>query len=122
MTDSLKTHIRELEEAHVSLKVRESPVELDKLLADDFWEIGSSGIMYDKKDCLDLGVVLSQMTLHNYAIQQLAEDVVLSTYFIEDHTRKRNTLRSSIWKFIDDRWQLYFHQGTITQLQVKDLT
>ncbi|MGP4074680.1 nuclear transport factor 2 family protein [Halobacillus sp. K22] len=121
MSNSLRTQIRELEEAHVSLKVRESPEELDKILADDFWEIGSSGIIIDKKECLDLGVVLSQMTLHNYEIQRLADDVVLSTYFIEDQTRNRNTLRSSIWKFIDDRWQLYFHQGTITQLQVEDL-
>ena len=112
---------RELEEAHLSLIVRESPEELDKILADDFWEIGSSGIIYDKKECLELGVVLSKMTLYNYEIERLAEDIVLATYFIEDQTRNRNTLRSSIWKFIDERWQLSFHQGTITQLKVKDL-
>ncbi|MFZ0475250.1 MAG: DUF4440 domain-containing protein [Halobacillus sp.] len=121
MIHSLIDQRRELEEAHLSLTVRESPEELDKILADDFWEIGSSGIIYDKKECLELGVVLSQMTLYNYEIERLAEDVVLATYFIEDQTRNRNTLRSSIWKFIDERWQLSFHQGTITQLQVKDL-
>jgi hypothetical protein len=25
------------------------------------------------------------------------------------------SLRSSIWKLIDDRWQMVFHQGTLTQ-------
>jgi len=102
--------------------VRSSPEELDKILADDFWEIGSSGRMYDKKACLEEGVVLTEMTLHNYEIQPLAEGVVLATYFIEDTTRNRNTLRSSIWKFMDGRWQFYFHQATITDLQVGDVT
>jgi hypothetical protein len=23
------------------------------------------------------------------------------------------SLRSSIWKFMDDRWQMVFHQGTV---------
>ncbi|MYL35635.1 DUF4440 domain-containing protein [Pontibacillus yanchengensis] len=115
MDSNLKAQLRELEETHINLEVRSSSDELDKILADDFWEIGSSGIKYHKKDCLELGVVLSEMTLHNYEIQQLAPGVVLSTYFVEDKTRDRNTLRSSIWKFIDERWQLYFHQGTITE-------
>lgn len=115
MSYNLKVQLRELEETHINLEVRTSSEELDKILADDFWEIGSSGVKYDKQECLELGVVLSEMTIHNYEIQALAPDVVLATYFIEDITRKRNTLRSSIWKYIDSRWQLYFHQGTITQ-------
>ena len=78
-------------------------------------------IQDDKKECLETGVVLTDMTLYNYEIYPLAEDVVLSTYFIVDTTRNRNTLRSSIWKLIDGRWQLYFHQGTITPLQLQDV-
>ncbi|MDP4550131.1 DUF4440 domain-containing protein [Alkalihalobacillus macyae] len=115
MSNNLKAQLRELEETHINLEVRSSAEELDKILADEFWEIGSSGIKYNKRECLELGVVLTDMTIHNYEIQQLAQDLVLATYFIEDRTRKRNTLRSSIWKHIDGRWQLYFHQGTITQ-------
>ncbi|USK35112.1 DUF4440 domain-containing protein [Bacillus sp. F19] len=121
MNSHLKEHLKELEKSHTSLEVRESCEELDKILADDFFEIGSSGYMFDKKECLESGVVLTEMTLHNYEIYPLASDVVLSTYFINDKTRKRNTLRSSIWKLIDGRWQLFFHQGTITDLQVNDV-
>jgi len=121
VNEKLKEELKALEEKHINLEVRSSPAELDQILADEFWEIGSSGRVYGKKECLEAGVVLTEMTLHNFEIQPLAEDVVLSTYFIEDKTRNRNTLRSSIWKFIDGRWQFYFHQATITDLQVSDL-
>ena len=121
MEETLKQHLQKLEESHIGLEVRSNMEKLDEILADDFFEIGSSGFMYDKQECLETGVVLTEMTLHNYEISPLADDVVLSTYFIVDTTRNRNTLRSSIWKFIDGRWQLYFHQGTITPLQLQDV-
>ncbi|HEY4553828.1 MAG TPA: DUF4440 domain-containing protein [Bacillaceae bacterium] len=121
MDENLKEQLKALEESHINLEVRKSREALDRILADDFFEIGSSGYMFDKKECLDSGVVLTEMTLHNYEIYPLAADVVLATYFIVDKTRNRNTLRSSIWKKIDGRWQLYFHQGTITDLQVSDV-
>ncbi|UOQ50047.1 DUF4440 domain-containing protein [Gracilibacillus caseinilyticus] len=121
MKKSLTEQLRELEESHIQFEVRASREKLDSILADDFFEIGSSGRMFGKKECLESGVVLMEMTLHNYQIQPLAEGVVLATYFITDKTRKRNTLRSSIWKHIDGRWQLYFHQGTITDLKLSDI-
>lgn len=119
--ENLKQHLRELEESHTRLEVRNSRELLDKILADDFFEIGSSGYMFNKEECLNSGVVLTEMSLHDFEIYPLASDVVLTTYFIVDQTRNRNTLRSSIWKLIDGRWQLYFHQGTITPLQVEDI-
>ena len=121
MDNDLKKHLKELEERHTNLEVRKSREELDNILADDFFEIGSSGYMFNKKDCLESGVVLTEMTLHNYEIYPLAADIVLSTYYIMDKTRNRNTLRSSIWKKIDGRWQLFFHQGTITPLQLNEI-
>ncbi|UOQ87292.1 nuclear transport factor 2 family protein [Gracilibacillus salinarum] len=120
MEKSLIEQLRELEESHIQLEVRQSREKLDSILADDFFEIGSSGRILDKKDCLG-GVVLTEMSLHNYQIKSLAEGVILATYYIADKTRNRNTLRSSIWKHIDGRWQLSFHQGTITDLQVSEI-
>lgn len=119
--EDLKEQLQKLEEKHLSIEVRSSSEQLNELLADDFWEIGSSGCIYDKKDCLESGVVLSEMHLYQYEIQPLADQIVLASYYIEDQTRNRNTLRSSIWKWIDGKWQLSFHQGTITDLQVNDL-
>ena len=121
MDTELKEHLKRLEESHTGIEVRQNMEKLDEILADDFFEIGSSGYMYNKQECLETGVVLTEMSLYNYEIYPLASDVVLSTYFIVDKTRNRNTYRSSIWKFIDGRWQLYFHQGTITPLQLSDV-
>lgn len=121
MDSNLKGHLKELEESHINLEVRKSSDELGKILADDFFEIGSSGHIFYRQECIEGGVVLTEMTLHNFEIYPLAPDVVLSTYFINDKTRNRNTLRSSIWKLIDGRWQLYFHQGTITNLQLSEI-
>ncbi|RWZ58595.1 DUF4440 domain-containing protein [Halobacillus fulvus] len=115
MDTDLKAHLKELEEAHIRPEVRKDPGKLGQILADDFWEIGSSGVIYTRKECLELGVVLTEMTLHDYKVQPLAPDVVLATYLIRDKTRNRNTLRSSIWKYVDGRWRLSFHQGTITK-------
>ena len=122
MIENLKEHLQQLEESHTGLEVRRSKEKLDAILADDFFEIGSSGYIYDKKECLETGVVLTEMKLHNYEIYPLAHDIVLATYFLVDTTRERNTLRSSIWKLIDGHWQLYFHQGTITPLQLTSFT
>ena len=121
MDINLKEHLKKLEESHIKPEVRESREKLDEILADDFFEIGSSGYIYDKQECLETGVVLSEMSLYNFEIYPLASDVVLSTYFIVDKTRNRNTYRSSIWKLIDGRWQLYFHQGTISPLQLSEV-
>ncbi|EIT83851.1 hypothetical protein A374_18524 [Fictibacillus macauensis ZFHKF-1] len=121
MEPTLKDHLQALEESHLKIDVRKNSTKLAELLADTFFEIGSSGYRYDKKDCLETGVVLTEMSLHNYEIHLLASDVVLATYFIVDRTRSRNTFRSSIWKVIDDRWQLYFHQGTITPLLLREV-
>lgn len=121
MDVNLKELLKELEESHISLEVRNSREKLDQILAEDFFEIGSSGYMFDKKACLETGVALTEMSLYNYEIYPLAPDVVLSTYFIVDKTRARNTFRSSIWKLMNGRWQLYFHQGTISPLQLSEV-
>nr|WP_274310546.1 DUF4440 domain-containing protein [Solibacillus daqui] len=120
MCMNIKQHIKTLEESHIKPDVRESVEKLDEVLADAFFEIGSSGFMYDKKECLETGIVLSEMSLHNFEMYPLADGVVLTTYFIVDTTRNRNSYRSSIWKLIDGRWQLYFHQGTISPLSLEE--
>ncbi len=54
------------------------------------------------------------LSLYQFEIHPLAEDVVMTTYRVKDDTRMQITLRSSIWKRIDGRWQMFFHQGTPT--------
>ncbi|MGB8000456.1 MAG: DUF4440 domain-containing protein [Anaerobacillus sp.] len=112
--------IEDLEKSHLSLEVRKFPEKLDEILADDFLEIGSSGDIFNKKDCIN-GVSLDELFLYDFELHPLAPQVVLTTYYLTNKSKNRNTRRSSIWKYIDKRWQLYFHQGTVTNDKVSDL-
>ncbi|MGM9932308.1 DUF4440 domain-containing protein [Pradoshia sp.] len=113
--DSLRIlHIKELEESHLKPEIRRSKEEMDWILAEEYREIGSSGKMFDKEDCLSRELSQDDLSLEQFEYRQLAPDVVLTTYLLRNKTTNRHTLRSSIWKRIEARWQLYFHQGTVT--------
>ncbi|MDQ0189256.1 DUF4440 domain-containing protein [Alicyclobacillus cycloheptanicus] len=115
--EDLFATLHELEVFHTKPEVRAIPEELAKVLADEFFEIGSSGRIFYKSDCVvEGGIGQWDVSMSDFQMHPLAEGVVLTTYRIEDRTRQRNTLRSSIWKLIDDRWQMVFHQGTIEQV------
>jgi hypothetical protein len=49
---SLKEWICHLEQSHLKAEVRANPEELAKIIADDFIEIGSSGKIIYKADCI----------------------------------------------------------------------
>ncbi|WP_455662182.1 nuclear transport factor 2 family protein [Pradoshia sp.] len=119
MENDLRNHIRDLEESHLKPEVRISKADMDKILADGFTEIGSSGRMIDKADCMSRELSQDDVSMRQFEMQILAPDVVLTTYYLKNRTLNRNTLRSSIWKRIDGRWQLYFHQGTVTSLEIE---
>jgi hypothetical protein len=102
--------------------VRTSRQALDQLLADEFLEFGSSGAVYDKKQVI-VGLLSDpESAMPRYAnaqnlkIRWLAEDVALLTYrSSKSRPGLRKPIRAnrcSIWKRIDGRWQMVFHQGT----------
>jgi hypothetical protein len=113
---SLEKHLRELEERLLQTEVRKSPEELDQLLADDFVEIGSSGRLFNKQQIIEglINETPVHRTLLDFKIKLLAPDVALVTYRVHNHEEQRYSLRSSIWKRNEDRWQMVFHQGTLT--------
>ena len=113
--------LRHLEEQLLWPEVRSSAEQVARLLADDFIEFGSSGHAYDKQQVID---ALRQETpdptirisLTEFVARRLAPDVVLVTYRTIQRGGsdgpERSRLRSSIWKMIEGRWQMVFHQGT----------
>ena len=118
MEKNLIEHIRSLEERHLKPAIRSSKEEMDKILADEFTEIGSSGRMFDKEDCMNRDLSQDDLSMHQFNMQEVAVDIVLTTYYLINKTLGRHTLRSSLWKRIDGRWQLYFHQGTVTKQEI----
>ena len=112
---ALKEHLWQLEEKLLQPEIRTSPEELRNLLSNDFFEFGSSGkVLYnDGIDGDGIGVV--KMTLSNFEIHQLSTKAVLTTYRIFNEVKMQHTLRSSIWRFSDGQWKMFFHQGTPTE-------
>jgi hypothetical protein len=85
------------------------------ILAEDFFEFGRSGKVYD----LDISLsapdqdINATLPLKDFAVHQITENVVLITYISEvkyDDLEVAN--RSSLWLKTDAGWKLKFHQGT----------
>jgi hypothetical protein len=92
--------------------VRSSKVELDKLLADNFFEYGSSGQVHYKQDVLNTLPTenIRKFEVDDLKVQELSDTVILVTYKTVE--KGITCLRSSIWKKHNTRWQMIFHQGT----------
>ena len=101
--------------------VRSSAAQLADLLAADFVEFGSSGETYGKEEMIAQLLGESdkdpsiQRTGQDFEVRWLGEKSALLTYRIirTDEGKTVKTLRASIWKYYDARWQLIFHQGTV---------
>lgn len=104
-----------LELALLKPEVRRSSEALRALLADDFFEIGSSGkILYQHEQIADLVLGDVCMTIDHFHIKLLSEDIILATYRVYNALNAQYSLRSSIWKRVDGQWKMHFHQGTLT--------
>jgi hypothetical protein len=113
--------LRRLEEQLLDARVRASADQVAALIAHDFVEFGSSGVVYDKAEVVaalpeeHLKEPPVERTAHDFRVRMLAEGVALVTYrSVRCHPNgaEVQSLRSSIWTVIDGRWQMVFHQGT----------
>ncbi len=113
-----------LEESLHRPEIRKSPDKLRALLAEGFVEFGSSGTTSGKEDTIAAlaeesaaGSKPVSVAAYDFALRTIAEDTVLLTYRSvrrpAEKGPERHSLRSSLWQFIDGRWQMIFHQGTI---------
>ena len=101
-----------------SLWKRESRFDNDymrSILAEDFFEFGQSGKIYNLEISLSAPdqEINANLPLKDFAVHQITKDVVLITYISEvryDDLEVAN--RSSLWLKTDDGWKLKFHQGT----------
>ena len=109
----LRRHLYDLEERLAGPAARISREEAEELLADDFFEFGSSGKVVDRDKVVSGIAMLSPnaWSIANFELTLLAEDIALVTY-IATQSGRGSTLRSSIWKRAGGRWRMAFHQGT----------
>lgn len=113
--EKVKNHLYHLEEKLLKPEVRTSKEELTNLLAEEFFEIGSSGrVLYKDQEIGEKGIRVVSMTISDFDIHPLSDEIVLTTYQVCNQETKQYSLRSSIWKYKDQKWQMHFHQGTKT--------
>lgn len=110
--------LRELEESLWRAGTRYSNAQMDRILAEDFIELGRSGRIYAREemffDASAQGRIYATLPLPHFHARYLTDDVVQVIYVSEvvhgGKTEKAN--RSSIWTRAPEGWKLRFHQGT----------
>ncbi len=122
--NSIRQELFKLEDLLLQPSIRKSTSELSNILSEEFIEFGSSGKIFSKQQIIDALQQESpiKMTIHNFEIKELAPSVILSTYQISVDDKSAQpivtSLRSSIWKLLDEKWQMIFHQGTLIKQSV----
>ena len=97
---------------------RKDSEQVSKLLAEKFFEFGSSGRVWTRAEILDLlssEPIQLAPVVEDFAGHRIAPDVVQVTYRTvrsAQNGKSQAALRSSLWIFRDSRWQILFHQGT----------
>lgn len=111
--NNLKEHLQQLEESLLKPEIRSSQQELQNLLAEQFFEFGSSGEVLYKNEAIGVeGIGTVNMEISDFEVNPLSDEIVLATYRVLNFDSNQYSLRSSIWKLINKRWQMVFHQGT----------
>lgn len=114
-----ETDARKLEKLEEELWQEETRFDvpyMQQVMARDFLEIGRSGRLYDRQECLSHPPqpIDAVLPLPELAIRMLTPDVAQVTY--NSHVTYDGELlrarRSSIWRRAAESWELVFHQGT----------
>src|ERR1700728_4648967 len=111
-TAELQQHLHSLEERLLHPDREANRASLGTLLAPDFKEFCTSGRIFSLQQLTDSLMTSAPRaaTMSRFYVSQLAPDGALATYHIATATTASH--HSSLWVLRDNRWQLYFHQGT----------
>ena len=116
-----------MEDAIVSQIIKQEVQLLDKidslevlaeLIDNEFIEVGSSAVIYDKAEVMRwlASNDQSERVGTSFKAHQLSESIILLTYIsaIKDTpaSNSKQAIRSSIWRLTDGQWRMVFHQGT----------
>jgi len=115
----LAAHLLDLETQLHRQDVRADEAALRRLIAEDFYEFGVSGTVWTREAVIEAlrGESFSTREVTDVRLTLLADDVALLTYrghrVATSQRPASDSLRSSIWRLRDGRWQMQFHQGTL---------
>jgi hypothetical protein len=114
---SITDQLIQLESSLLTPMVRASYDDLNRLIADDFVEVGASGRRFGKPDVLsrlpaERGIEVKSLNMN---AKMLSPTVGLVTFDTERRMdgETRRAHRVSIWTLNIDQWQMIYHQGTV---------
>lgn len=111
-------HLKALEEALLDPKVRRDRAQVAALLAEGFFEFGSSGRVWTREETLELLATEEYQppAMEDFKCEWIAESVALVTYRTvrtdAESGLRSAALRSSLWVKQSGEWRVRFHQGT----------
>ncbi|RYV02452.1 DUF4440 domain-containing protein [Shewanella sp. OPT22] len=116
MKEVIQTVIQ-LEKSLFTDEVRKSTSALNKLIADNFIEVASTGIRFGKVEVLNRLPTEAAFTVESkdFEGRMLSDDNVMLLYqssFKRDGSEFSDALRCSIWQRNNGQWQMIYHQGT----------
>jgi len=108
---TLEEELLGLEKRLLDPKERRERRALAELLDEDFVEHGSSGRVYTRAEILALPMEPDRaFEFGPFRVKELAPGCALARYrVLSDGVW---SLRCSVWRLREGRWQLVFHQGT----------
>ena len=115
---NVKQQLIEIEQLLVQPATRLSAELLNRYIADDFYEIAATGRCFGKAEVLarlptETPPVITQQ---DFECRVLAEGLAQLTYRATIQRVENDviaySMRSSIYRFDGERWQMIFHQGT----------
>jgi hypothetical protein len=115
--NSIAATIKELELSLLKPEVRSSKEALDKLLAEDFIEIGTSGATYTKQDILERlpnNTDSVDYTVTDFTVEIPDENTAITTFKTIRVTNDTDIIisqRSSHWRNTDGHWKIFSHNA-----------
>ena len=109
--------LQALEESLLTSAVRRNRAKMSALLAEGFREFGASGRVFSKAEVIDMlqAETPASLSLDSFEAQQISPQAILVTYRETKEaagSAPTISLRSSLWIFRGEHWQMLFHQGT----------
>jgi hypothetical protein len=118
--DSVARELRDREPIFHRVEQGTSRAAFEVMTVPDYWEVGASGTVYTRQDCLDelerryadaAYDPLAGLKVDDFAVREAGPGAWLATYRL--HQGDRQTRRVSVWRRAPDGWVLVYHQGTL---------
>ena len=118
--ESVARQLREREPVFHRPEHGTTRADFEAMTVPDYWEVGASGTIYDRRACLDelegrygdpSYDPLAGLEVSDFAVRAAGDRVWLATYHLRQG--QRHSRRVSVWRWADAGWVVVYHQGTV---------